>query len=60
MVDGLRDADSAYAAWLEDFYPPNAIWRLAALQVLPDALSRPDAPASLKSLQRQLGSIRVD
>lgn len=60
MIDGLGDAATAYAAWGEDFYPPNAVWQLGALQQLPAALSGSEAPVSLKSLQRALGARRVD
>lgn len=60
MVEGLGDAAAAYAAWGEDFYPPNAVWQLAALQDLPHALDGPQAPVSLKFLQHRLGARRVD
>lgn len=60
MIAGLGNAPGAYATWGEDFYPPNALWRIEALQNLPAALTRPDAPASLKALQRSLDLQRVD
>ena len=59
LRDGLGNAAAAYAAWGEDFYPPNAVWRLEALQDLP-RLAGSGGPASLKALQRRLGAQRVD
>lgn len=59
MIEGVGDAAAGFAAWREDFYPPNAIWRLEALQGLPAALGGPRAPASLRSLQHSLGARRV-
>ena len=60
MIAELGDAAGAYASWGEDFYPPNAIWRLEWLQHLPRAADSAEAPASLKALQHQLGARRVD
>ena len=60
LIAGLGDGAVAYAAWGEDFYPPNAIWRLESLQGLPSALNQANAPASLKTLQRSLGAHRID
>lgn len=57
---GLGEAPAAFAAWGDDFYPPNAIWRVESLQGLPDSIMRDAAPASLKALQRELGAVRVD
>ena len=60
LSEGLGEAKSAFAAWGEDFYPPNAIWRLEALQDLLDTKNNSKSPPSLKALQRQLGACRVD
>ena len=60
MVAGIGDTNCAYATWGDDFYPPNALWRLESLQTLPAAVSRPDAPTSLKALQRNLGAVGID
>ena len=60
LIDGLDDGTAAFAAWGEDFYPPNAVWRLGHLQDLPRAIDCASGPASLKSLQRRLGARRVD
>lgn len=60
MIDELGPAPTAFAAWGEDFYPPNAVWRIEALQHLPLVPGGPEAPASLKALQRSLGAQRVD
>lgn len=56
----LGTAAAAYAAWGQQFYPPNAIWRLAALAALPEQVLQNRAPPSLKALQRELGAVAVD
>ena len=56
----LGDAPAAYAAWGEDFYPPNAIWRLEALQDMLPATGNAGKPGSLKALHSSLGSLRID
>lgn len=56
----LGAAPAAFAAWGDDFYPPNAIWRIESLQHLPASIINDAAPASLKALQRELGAVRVD
>lgn len=60
MVGALGDAAAAFAAWGNDFYPPNAAWRLAALAALPERMGHGSAPKSLKALQHELGARRVD
>ena len=57
MQDGLGEAPAAYASWGEAFYPPNAVWRIAAL---PEQVLAGRAPGSLKALHRALGSRAVD
>ena len=57
MMDGLGDASGAYAAWGEDFYPPNAVWRVEGLA---ERLMSKSAPTSLKALQIEIGARRVD
>lgn len=59
MRVGLGDARAAYAIWGEQFYPPNAIWRIEALAGLPEQVARGDAPASLKALQQDLAARAV-
>ena len=56
----LGPAPAAYAAWGEDFYPPNAIWRLEALQDLLPGSGKAGKPGSLKALHASLGSVRVE
>lgn len=56
----LGDAPAAYSAWGEQFYPPNAIWRLSALADLPGQVLRNVAPHSLKALHKALGAQAVD
>lgn len=56
----LGAAPAAFAAWGQDFYPPNAIWRVESLQGLPASIIDGTAPASLKALQRELIAVRVD
>ncbi|MHA6730460.1 molybdenum cofactor guanylyltransferase [Devosia sp. A369] len=60
MEAGLGDAPAAYAAWGAEFYPPNAIWQLAALAGLPQQVLRGEGPKSLKALHEALGPRRVD
>jgi molybdopterin-guanine dinucleotide biosynthesis protein A len=60
LLAGMGDTAAAYAAWGEDFYPPNAAWRIEALQSLPSDIAGGKPPASLKALQRALGAQRVD
>lgn len=60
MLAGLGDASAAYAAWGAEFYPPNAIWQLAALAGLPQQVLQGDAPRSLKALHETLDARRVD
>ncbi|WP_137151730.1 NTP transferase domain-containing protein [Devosia sp. FKR38] len=60
LESGLGAAPAAYAAWGDDFYPPNALWRLEALQSLVSGAQAVAPPASLKALQQALGAVRVD
>ena len=60
LIGGLGLSTAAYAAWGEDFYPPNAVWRIEALQHLPQAVHAAKAPLSLKALQSALGARRVE
>ena len=60
MRDGLGSAPAAYAAWGDQFHPPNAIWRIEALATLPEQVRRGEAARSLKALQQMLGAVMVD
>ncbi|WP_186767204.1 molybdenum cofactor guanylyltransferase [Devosia ginsengisoli] len=60
MIEALGDAPAAFAGWGADFYPPNAIWRIAALADLPRQILAETAPRSLKGLQAAMGARRVD
>ena len=60
MRAALSSAPAAFAAWGDDFYPPNAIWRIERLQDLPASTIAGTAPASLKALHHALGAERVD
>jgi molybdopterin-guanine dinucleotide biosynthesis protein A len=60
MGAALETAPAAFAAWGEDFYPPNAVWRIEALLTLPARIAAGDGPSSLKILQRTLEARRVD
>ncbi len=59
MRGGLGDAPVAYAACGDQFYPPNAIWRIEALAALPAQVLADAAPHSLKALQQMLGAVPV-
>ncbi|MFP9137264.1 molybdenum cofactor guanylyltransferase [Devosia sp. XGJD_8] len=60
MVEAMGDGDAAFAAWGDDFYPPNAAWRLAALAALPEEVMQGRAPKSLKALLERLRARRAD
>ena len=60
MRDGLGSAPAAYAAWGDQFYPPNALWRIEALSALPQLVRSGEAARSLKALQQMLGAVAVD
>lgn len=60
MVDALGDGEAAMATWGEDFYPPNAAWRITAMTTLPDLVLQQRAPKSLRALHEALGGRRVD
>lgn len=60
LRQGLGDAPATYAAWGDQFYPPNALWRIEALAGLPTQVAADRAPHSLKALHRLLGSHQVD
>ena len=58
--DRLGSAPMAYAAWGDQFYPPNAIWRIEALSALPEQVRTGKAAHSLKALQQIRGAVAVD
>lgn len=60
MLEGLGDAPAAFAGWGDEFYPPNAVWRIEALTNLPEQVRQDRAPRSLKALQQALAARRVD
>lgn len=60
LVEALGDEPAAYAAWGEQFYPPNAVWRLEVLQGLPAQVRAGTAPKSLKVLLQGLNAVPVD
>lgn len=56
----LGSASVAHATWGEQFYPPNAIWRLESLADLVAEVRSGAAPHSLKALQHRLAGVAVD
>lgn len=60
MVAPLARAPATYASWMDDFYPPNAAWRMEAIADLPERVAAPAPPASLRALQKMLGAEAVD
>lgn len=60
MCDALGSSPTAFAAWGDDFYPPNSVWRIESLRALPQRIVAGTGPASLKALQLELGARRVD
>lgn len=60
MGAALGEARAGFVAWGEDFYPPNAVWRLEELASLPEDWRAGRAPPSLKALLARLGAKRID
>ena len=60
MAAALGDAAAVYAAWNEAFYPPNAAWRIEALDALPGQVRAGMSAPSLKALHQQLDARRHD
>lgn len=60
MQAALGDASAAYGAFGDDFYPPNALWRLEALGALPNRVREGQSPGSLKALLHELDAAKVD
>lgn len=58
--DLLHASPAVLAAYGEQDYPTNAVWRLSALSGLPDAVRNGSAPRSLKRLALGLGATRLD
>ena len=56
----LDEAPAAFAAWDQQFYPPNALWRLQSIADLPARVRAGTAPSSLKTLLQELGAQPVD
>jgi molybdenum cofactor guanylyltransferase len=56
----LDTAPAVIGCYGEQDYPTNAVWRLAAISGLPDALRKATAPRSLKRLAEALGARRLD
>jgi molybdopterin-guanine dinucleotide biosynthesis protein A len=60
MRAAIGTAPAAYVTWGADFYPPNAIWQLAAIQGLPERARNTDSRLGLKKAHSELGSVAVD
>lgn len=60
MLEALGDAPAAYATWGDQFYPPNALWRIEVLSALPQQARGGGAAPSLKALQHAIGAAAVD
>ena len=56
----LGTASAVLAAYGEQDYPTNALWRLDALATLPHGIRTGTAPRSLKRLAEGLGAVRLD
>jgi molybdopterin-guanine dinucleotide biosynthesis protein A len=56
----LDEAPAVLAAYGEQDYPTNAVWRLAAISALPDGVRSGTAPHSLKRLAQGMGAARLD
>lgn len=59
-LEALGSHAAIYARWGEEFYPPNALWRLSALAKLPARVRNGTAPKSLKALLGELNAICHD
>jgi len=60
MSAALGDAAAGFAAWGEDFYPTNAIWRIEALADLPSMWLSGKGPTSPRALLANLDGRRID
>ncbi|WP_323015105.1 molybdenum cofactor guanylyltransferase, partial [Devosia sp.] len=60
MSAALGEAAAAFAAWGEDFYPTNAIWRIETLAGLPHDWLAGTGPSSPRALLANLAARRVD
>ena len=56
----LDTAPAVLAAYGEQNYPTNALWRLSALADLPSGVRAGAAPRSLRRLAEGLGAVRLD
>lgn len=60
MTAALESHSAVYARWGDEFYPPNALWRLSAIATLPARVRAGSAPRSLKALLEELGAVPHD
>jgi molybdopterin-guanine dinucleotide biosynthesis protein A len=56
----LNSASAVVAAYGEQEYPTNALWRIEAIAGLPAAIREGTGPRSLKRLAERLGAVRLD
>ncbi|MGV8954008.1 MAG: molybdenum cofactor guanylyltransferase [Cypionkella sp.] len=60
MTEALGNEAAIAARWGEQFYPPNTLWRLAAIATLPARVRNGTAPNSPKGLLAELGAATHD
>lgn len=60
MAQALGDEAAIGARWGEQSYPPNTLWRLAAIATLPARVRNGTAPNSPKALLAELGALTHD
>ncbi|WP_375452036.1 molybdenum cofactor guanylyltransferase [uncultured Devosia sp.] len=56
MIAALGSNAAVYASWGNDFYPPNALWRLECIAALPERIRAGTAPKSLRASLVELGA----
>ncbi len=60
MSDALSADSAVYACWGDEFYPPQALWRLSAIATLPARVRAGTAPKSLKALLGEIAATTQD
>ena len=60
MTSALGDHAAVNAHWGDEFYPPNAVWRLSAVATLPERVRAGTAPKSLRALLLEIDAVSYD
>jgi molybdopterin-guanine dinucleotide biosynthesis protein A len=60
VTRALESHAAVFAQWGNDFYPPQALWRLSAIATLPARVRAGTAPKSLKALLGEIAATTQD